>query len=283
MTRKWIGRTAVRLYPPDVRAAHCEELVGTMLDAGDYSLFAFVRHLVSLIVAGLLARSRDVLSQPLGRLASDMVRWAAVMTIGRVFAGVVVEQVRWGESIGWAPATIWIRFLGPALVLALFISRRDRATGIVGLLWCLVYALHTHPPLQPATLIYVLALPIVGCALLTIAPRRGLDPGRALVLVPLIPWAFFLWAFLDWHSVGLFLWQSGVGYLLPVAAAGLFVTVKPALALATALSSSLLAASYLTSSILAAERVTVLSIELLGGAAIVLALTALSRRALTRT
>ena len=274
MTRKWIGRTAVRLYPPDVRAAHGEELVGTMLDAGDYSLFAFVRHLVSLIVAGLLARSRDVLSQPLGRLASDMVRWAAVMTIGRVFAGVVVEQVRWGESIGWAPTTIWIRFLGPALVLVLFISRRDRATGIVGLLWCLSDVL-IYPRLQLATRIWIegLALPIVGFALMTVAPRRGPDPGRALILVPLLAWAFFIWTELG--SV------SGVGYLLPVVAAGLFVTVKPALALATALSWSLLAAWYLTF-VIASEHATVLSIELLGGAAIILALTALSRRALTR-
>ena len=64
-------------------------------------------------------------------------------------------------------------------------------------------------------------------------------------------------------------------------AAGLFVTVKPALALGTALSWSVLAAWYVSFPI-PAWRATVLSIELFGGAAIVLALTALSRRALTR-
>ena len=272
MTRRWIGRAAVRLYPPDVRAAHGDEIVGTMLDAGDYSAFAFLRQLVSLIIAGLVARSRDVLSQPLGQLASDMVRSAAVIGIGRVLADVIVQPVLSGGPI--APMTIWIGLLGPALVLALFISRRDRATGIVGLLWCLAGAFTSHPQLPPANWIYGPALPIVGCALMTIAPRRGPDPGRALVLVPLLAWAFFLWTYL-----GL---VSGWGYVLPVVAAGLFVTVKPALALGTALSWSLLAAWYLRFPI-GAERATVLELGLFGGAAIVLAVTAFSRRALTRS
>jgi hypothetical protein len=197
--------------------------------------------------------------------------------------------VRHGDTVGWAPTTVWIAYLGPALVLALFISRRDRATGIVGLLWCLVNALTTHPPfppltthppLPPANSIYVLALPIVGCALMTIAPRRGPDPGRALVLVPLLAWAFFIWTELG-SGFGYFGWHSGVGYLLPVVAAGLFVTVKPALALGTALSWSVLAAWYVILPI-PAWSAPVLSLELFGGPAIVLALTALSRRALTR-
>lgn len=278
MTRRWIGRTAVRLYPADVRAAHGDELVGTMLDAGDYSAFAFVRQLVSLIVAGLLARSRDVLSQPPGQLASDMVRWAAVIVIGRGLADDVAAVVG-GLPIHWAraPTTIWIAYLGPALVLALFIARRDRATGIVGLLWSLV----TYSHLPAASWIYGPALPIVGCGLMTIAPRRAPDPGRSLILVPLLAWAVFRWTLdaSDYSGVGYLLWHSGVGYLLPVVAAALFVTVKPALALATALSWSLLGASYLTSH---APRGAPHSIELLGSAAIVLALTGLSRRVLTR-
>ena len=209
-----------------------------------------------------------------------MVRWAAVIVIGRELAGNVATVVA-GLPIHWAltPTTIWIAYLGPALVLALFIARRDQATGIVGLLWCLV-AVHSHLP--AASWIYGPALPIIGCGLMTIAPRRAPDPGRSLILVPLLAWAVFIWTRVatDDSGVGYLLWHSGVGYLLPVVAAALFVTVKPALALATALSWSLLGASYLTSHL--PRSAPPLSIELLGSAAILLALTSLSRRVLTR-
>jgi len=273
MTRNWIGRTAVRLYPADVRAAHGDELVGTMLDAGDYSLFAFVRQLVSLIVAGLLARSRDVLSQPLGQLASDTVRWAAVITIGRELAARAVVPLG-GGSISSQPATIWIAYLGPALVLALFISRRDRATGIVGLAWCLIAAT-TDPRIPMSHWIDTLALPIIGSALMTIAPRRSPDPGRALVLVPLLAWAFYIWTELGWHYDARY-----PLLLLPVLVAAVFVTVKPALVLATALTWTLLAVGIIT---ISEPHATVLSIELLSCVPLALALTGLSRRALTRS
>lgn len=270
MTRKWIGQTAVRLYPADVRAAKGEELVGTLLDAGDHSRAAFIGQLMSLIVAGLVARSRDVHSQPLDQLAFDVIRWAAVITVGRVMSGVVMAQVRWGGSIGWAPKTIWVAYLAPALILAMFISRRDRAAGVTGLAWCLVEALDS-PQLPVRGWIELLVLPLVGFGLMTIAPRRHHDAGRTLVLIPVLAWAFFKWTELGLHS--------GVGYLLPVLAAAVFVTIKPALALGTALAWSFLAAWYLT---IPGGNGALMSAELLSCAPIALILAGLSRRALAR-
>jgi hypothetical protein len=56
--REAIGRTVVRLYPKNIRENAGEELVGTLLDAGDASRGAYVRQLVSLVRSGLSARAR---------------------------------------------------------------------------------------------------------------------------------------------------------------------------------------------------------------------------------
>jgi hypothetical protein len=66
-----IGRAVVRLYPENIRQATGEELVGTLLDAGDASLGAYARELISLARSGLSARARAELSQPLLRIAAS--------------------------------------------------------------------------------------------------------------------------------------------------------------------------------------------------------------------
>ncbi len=198
-----------------------------------------------------------------------MVRWAAVISVAHGVTSTVMAEVRWGGSIGWAPKTIWVAYLAPALILAMFMSRRDRAAGVTGLAWCLV-EVFKDPLLPLGGWIELLARPCIGFALMTIAPRRHPDPGRGVVLIPILAGAF-----LAWTELGQ---QSGVGYLLPVLAAALFVTIKPALALGTALAWSFLAAWYLT----IPGGLSLQSAELLSCAPIALALAGVSRHALTR-
>ncbi len=268
MTRKWIGQTTVRLYPAELRAAKGDELVGTLLDAGDASLAAFITQLVSLILAALVARSRNALAHPLDQIASETVRWGAVITVASSMTTIVVEYVHWGGGIGWETITSWQQCLAPTLVLAMFIARQDRVAGVTGLTWC-VDVLIRQPQLPVSGWISWLALPNLGFGVMTVRPRRQLDAGRVVVLIPIVAWAFFRWTELGQ--------QSGVGYLVPVIAAAMFVSVKPTLTLGTALAWTFLAASYIT---IPDTHFIVLSIAMLGCTPIALALVVLTRRAL---
>jgi hypothetical protein len=268
MIRKWTGQTVVRLYPAELRAAKGDELVGTLLDAGDASLAAFLTQLVSLIIGGLAARSRNALSQPLDQIASDTVRWGAVITVASSMTTIVVEYVHWGGGIGWATITSWSECLAPTLILAMFIFGQDRATGVTGLSWCVVEAWQ-HPQLPLSDWISLMVLPIVGFGLMTIAPRRPREPLRGLLLIPVLAWAFFRWTELGQ--------QSGAGYLLPVITAAMFLPIKPTLTLGTAVSWSLLAAFYIT---IPETHYVILSIAMLSCTPIAIALIALTRRAL---
>jgi hypothetical protein len=192
MTRKWIGQTTVRLYPAELRAAKGDELVGTLLDAGDASLAAFLAQLVSLIIAALVARSRDALSQPLDQIASDAVRWGAVITVASSMTTVVVEYVHWGGGIGWATVTSWQQCLAPTLILAMFMFRQDRAPGVTSLTWC-VDVVMRQPQLPLSAWISLMVLPILGFGLMAVRPRRQPATGRVLVLIPILVWACFRW------------------------------------------------------------------------------------------
>jgi hypothetical protein len=79
MTRQLIGRTLVRLYPVDVQQARGNELVGTLLDAGEASTVSFVSNAVSVAVSGLMARAREELRRPVWQIAAGALCWAAVL------------------------------------------------------------------------------------------------------------------------------------------------------------------------------------------------------------
>lgn len=268
MTRKWIGHAAVRLYPADLRAAKGDELVGTLLDAGDASLAAFITQLVSLVIAGLVASSRKALSQPTVQIASDTVKWGAVITVASAMATDVVEYVHWGGGIDWATITSWQQCLAPTLILVMFIVGQDRLAGVTGLTWC-VDVLIRQPQLPSSAWISLMVLPILGFGLMTIAPRRPREPLRGLVLIPILAWAVFRWTELGQHS--------GAGYLVPVIVAAALVSIKPSLTLGTALASSLLAAYYIT---IPETHFLVLSIVMFSCTPIAVGIVALTRRAL---
>jgi hypothetical protein len=261
MTREFIGRTAVRVYPTAIRTARGDELIGTLLDAGEHSLAAFIGQLASVMLAGIVARSREASAQPLGPLLSDVIRWAAVISIAADVTAVVVTGVRWGDgSVPVAYDTIL-----PIMVLVTFLARADRAAGLTGLIYCLVFA--RHHPLAPLSVRLEEAVQVPAFGLMMIRPRRD-DGPRGLILLPLLAWALFWWTELGQHS--------GAGYLVPVFVALIFTGVTPALAIGTALSWAVLAPYYLS-----IQGMTLLSVGLLSAVPLALVLAGLSR-ALTR-
>jgi hypothetical protein len=137
MSRQLIGRTLVRLYPAEVQRTRGNELIGTLLDAGDVSAWAFLANAASLARSGLWARAREELGRPVGQLAVGALCWAAVlMAMSDVVEG-VGTGLFWGGSIfsfGNDPETIIDMYVLPVLILALFTPGRNRTTGLLGLL-----------------------------------------------------------------------------------------------------------------------------------------------------
>jgi hypothetical protein len=257
MTRESIARAAVRTYPAEIRSSTGDELVGTLLDAGEHSLIAFARQLASVSFGGLVARSRETSAQPVDQLLSDAIRWAAIMSLAGGLTMDVVTGVRWGDgSVPVAYDTIL-----PALVLVMFLARLDRAAGIAGLVYCIDFA--GHHPLAPVGLRIQEVVQVAGLGFMTVHPRRD-DALRSLALLPLLAWTFFWWTELGR--------QSGLGYLLPVFVALIFAGVKPALAVGTALSCAILAPYYLSM-----PGTTLHSVGLLSAVPAALALVGLSR------
>ena len=143
MRREAIGRTVVRLYPKDIRESAGEELVGTLLDAGDASRGAYVRQLASLVRSGLSARARSEPRQPLGRIAASTLCWVAVMSAMSQLVSVIGIGLRWGDTPGSSTETLLYSYIIPALIIVLFTLRRNRTTGILGLAWLAIF-LHQH-------------------------------------------------------------------------------------------------------------------------------------------
>jgi hypothetical protein len=271
MTRTWLGRIAVRTYPVEVRAQRGEELVGTLLDAGEKSLATFVRQLASLGAGGLAARSRKTLRQPLRQISLDLVRWACITTVaGGLIGG--LASLRWGGSFGGSPLTMWVQYVGPAVLLALFTLGHDRLTGIAGLIWLYAGSSYYVPP-SPSTGFWLefWLLPLAGFVLMATVPRRRHGLERALWLIPALVWAIFQYTELGAHS--------GVGYLTPVLATLVLLPLAPGLALGTALAWSAMAANYLP---IGLSETTRLAIELLSCTPLALILLTLSRRAARR-
>lgn len=91
MRHEWVGSLVLRAYPRSVRAARGEEMLGTLLDAGEDSTIAFVRGSRSLLVGGALERARANAQIGAGRLVADgfclaAVLWSVLQELGYLTA-----------------------------------------------------------------------------------------------------------------------------------------------------------------------------------------------------
>lgn len=242
MTKRWLGQAVVRLYPTEIRETRGDELVGTLLDAGDASPTAFITELVSLVLGALKAQSRQALAMPISTLIFQLLCWGAIVSIARTFVGVVAQELRWGWSLG-GPMNSLTYYVLPALVLLAFSMRRFRFVGSLGLLW-VVAVLHARSSgldglvLYPRWSIEELLLPLTGSLLMLVAPRRAPTSAPWLWLLPAAIWAA--------HEITALGSQSGVGMVAPVALSMALLPLEPAFALGTALAWTLLLSWYLS-------------------------------------
>jgi hypothetical protein len=275
MTREAIGRTVVRLYPTDIRESAGNELVGTLLDAGDASRSAYVRQLISLVRAGLAARARSELRQPLGRIAASTLCWVAVMSVMYESVEGIGITLGWGGTWGGSTETLLYSYILPALILVLFTLRRNRITGILGLAWLAIF-LDQVSMLPLSVFFETIPLQAAGFALLAIKPREPLPAGRFLWLPPATVWLLY--------QVTLLGQLSGVGRTTPFLAALVLLPWAPSLALGTAITWALTAIYYLHiyQIVRTAPHFLVEALELLVGVPLALIIASVGRRAATR-
>jgi hypothetical protein len=223
---------AVRLYPDEVRAELGNELVGTVLDASDESQTALVGQLASVAGAGLAARARESLTQPIAQIARDALAWAAVMTVARAWVEFLAADAHAVGNVRFPEGT-FVTFILPGLVLLAFLLKQTRTSGILGLA-LLAIRLRDYPGPTPLRVIVELMLPLTGFALLTFAPRRLSRKGRWVWVVPTAIYAYLAFA----QKFG----PDGLASVAPVLAALCFLPLNPAFALGTALSWSFITA-----------------------------------------
>lgn len=270
MSKRLVGGVAVRLYPRDIRDSRGKEILGTLLDAADASPGAFVRQLISVVVGGLVARSRRALAEPPGKLAASAVCWAAIVTIARV-PGHGIDVLD-GSALHIAPVVVRDKYVLPLVVLAAFTLGGRRLAGLLGLAWvALAVRQWTHGVLT-SEFIAMLALPTVGFVLLALRPRVAPRTWRArsLWLVPALVWVLM-------NLAGPGFWFQPVLIPLPAVVAFVFLPVAPAFALGTALAWSATSAWFYNGWFYGGESIWM--VILLGSTLVAVALVAVGRRA----
>jgi hypothetical protein len=235
MSKRSVGRVAVRLYPREIRDGRGKEILGTLLDAGDASFAAFLRQLASIVVGGLVARSRRALTESPVKLTAGAACWAAIILVTQF---PFRQGIRVLDGMTAFPlVTLRDMCVLPLVILASFTFGGRRLAGLLGLAWIVLYVQDWEPGLGTSQAVQQILLPAAGFGLLTLRPQAAprtwqarilwVVPAAALALVNLAP----LWASnpLLWYS------DQSIVILIPVIAALAFLPVAPAFAVGTTL------------------------------------------------
>jgi hypothetical protein len=175
---------ALLAYPPAARAAHGEEMAGTLLDASAGSRRRLVRELADLTRAGLRARGEETARAGAGRLVVDGVCFAGAWVMTLDLATLLAWRQRGfdGPLLGWPS----IALLAAALALALV--GVDRLAGGAALAWT-AFRLPALSDLHPGLLGLVpKVLPALCFALMVLAPRRRAPDLRGLAWLVVPAW-----------------------------------------------------------------------------------------------
>ena len=138
MMRERVTRAALRAFPPAIRSARGDEMLGTLLDASAPSHARFAREIVELVRAGLRARATETAQAGARRLVADGFCLAAVWLLTLFLAADVANRIRGpiAGSPGSPADLLWpwsLALLGAALALALI--GFDRLAGAAALLF----------------------------------------------------------------------------------------------------------------------------------------------------
>lgn len=178
MIREPIGQAALRAYPPAMRRTRGPEMLGTLLDAGEQSRWAFVRESASLVLGGLRERGALTARARTRRLIADSCCQAVMISLTLWILGILKTHVIAGPN---HRLPIQAGVLAAILVCALIGYERIAAVG--GLV-----AIAAFGPLGPHTQLVLLAkllVPIACLLVMVSAPqKRRRDPRQLLWLLP---------------------------------------------------------------------------------------------------
>ena len=178
MIRERIGRAALRVYPPAVRQARGLEMLGMLLDAGEYSRRAFARESGSLVLGGLRARGAITARAETRRLIADACCQAVI-----IFLMLWIISALNTEAIAGPSQQLVVQAVVLAAILACALIGYERIAAIGGLA-----ALAAYGPLGPHTQLLPVAKVLVPIACLLVmvrAPQRWpRDPRQLLWLLP---------------------------------------------------------------------------------------------------
>ena len=179
MKRERVARVALRAFPASVRAAHGEEMLGTLLDASATSRARFLLELGGLARSGLQARAARTAQTGALRVVADGVCLSGVWLLTLFLASELGNRLREFDPRGpWHPLSPWsLALLAGALVLALI--GYDRLAGITALIF--VASLVADPAWHDQTFSRreLMVVPVICFITLSLAPRRrSPDPRR---------------------------------------------------------------------------------------------------------
>ncbi len=166
MSSRRIARAALRCYPPATRAARGAEMLDTLLDAAEDRRGAFVRDLVSLVIAGLGERARVSARTSGAATVADAAKLASILS-ACLWLTLLIDR------LGWLPAGHDLfDTVGLLAVLLAWVLGRQRFAGVLGVA-CTVLLLVRGPAavvIVPA--IAVVIVPAIGYVFMLIAPTR---------------------------------------------------------------------------------------------------------------
>jgi hypothetical protein len=226
MSRERIARVILRAYPPEITSERGEEILSTLLDAGDESSRAFARECGSLALAGIRERAAKGAQLISARLVGDAFRLAAVLWMVIRLSGISAAAL--GYPPGVQGFVLWLLFLWP--ILGVFLLGHERLAGLCGIAWIvtlqLPIALGPYPDLIAGSIV-----PLGGFVVMVFARRdRRHDSRRLAWLLPVFGLSVLAQPFE--LTFGTF----GVVALTIISAAGLLVLVSdPRVLLACAL------------------------------------------------
>lgn len=184
MIRERVGRAALRAYPSESRAARGEEVLGTLLDAGEHSRAGFGRETGSVLLAGLRERAALTASVGSRRLIADACPQAIAILVLWLLRNGLLAAIE--NSTLNARSIVALIVLG--VLLACAVVGYDRIAGVGGFVLTagiVLFASPHAPTLTRSVTLAITLVPMACFAVMALAPRmRPPNPRRLLWLAP---------------------------------------------------------------------------------------------------